>query len=148
MQECNCGFKPSWVGHHSFCNSIMGKRAAVETTKFEDCAMIDEAVTRAGGLKFDGGKPRMELLILGCPRALEGVADVLTFGANKYAAHSWREVEDGINRYIAANHRHWIEIGKHGLDSRDEESGKLHIDHINTNGMFISELIRTHYGIK
>lgn len=103
---------------------------------------------RAGGKKHDAGKTRMELLTLGVPRALEGIAKVLTFGAQKYEAHSWREVEDGINRYIAANGRHWLEIGKHGLDARDNETGLLHIDHINCNGVFIAELIRSASGIE
>jgi hypothetical protein len=100
------------------------------------------------GLKYDGGKPRFSLLRFGCARALAGIASVLTFGAIKYEAHSWREVEEGIDRYWSAMERHMSEIGKHGLDSRDPESGKLHIDHINTNGLFISELIRKHYGIE
>jgi hypothetical protein len=100
-----------------------------------------------GGLKFDGGKPRFSLLRFGCARALEGVARVLTFGARKYAAHSWREVDEGIDRYSSAFERHWNEMGKHGLDSRDVESGELHIDHVVTNALFLSELIRKEYNV-
>ena len=54
------------------------------------------------GLKYDGEKPRMDLLDAD---HLENVAKVLTFGAKKYAAHNWR---NGINvsRLIAAAYRH------------------------------------------
>jgi hypothetical protein len=104
--------------------------------------------TSPGGLKFDGGKPRFSLLRFGMARALEGVARVLTFGARKYAAHSWREVEEGLDRYSSAFERHWNEMGKHGYASRDEESGELHIDHVVTNALFISELIRKENGIE
>jgi hypothetical protein len=104
--------------------------------------------TNPGGLKFDGGKPRFSLLRFGMARALEGVARVLTFGARKYAAHSWREVEEGLDRYSSAFERHWNEMGKHGHASRDEESGELHIDHVVTNALFISELIRKQHDIK
>jgi hypothetical protein len=111
---------------------------------------IKSACVRAdapSGMKFDGGKPRFSLLRFGCARALRGVAKVLTFGAQKYAAHSWREVPEGVDRYWSALERHLNEIGTHGLDSRDEESGLLHIDHVGCNVMFLSELIRTQHGI-
>ncbi len=54
------------------------------------------------GSKYDGEKPRMDLLDADF---LEGVAEVLTFGARKYAAHNWR---GGIHysRLIAALYRH------------------------------------------
>src|SRR5690625_5602535 len=75
---------------------------------------------RAGGLKFDADKPRMELLIQGMPRALEEVGRVLTFGAQKYAAHSWKHVEDNQNRYWAAKGRHELARAK------GEQSGRAH----------------------
>ena len=40
------------------------------------------------GMKFDGDKTRMDLLDAG---AIEQLAQVLTFGARKYAAHNWRK---------------------------------------------------------
>jgi hypothetical protein len=100
-----------------------------------------------GGMKFDGGKSRFSLLRFGCARAMAGVAKVLTFGAAKYAAHSWREVDEGIDRYWSAMERHMNEIAINGLEARDEESGLLHIDHVNCNGLFLSELIRKQHGI-
>ncbi|WP_198387581.1 dATP/dGTP diphosphohydrolase domain-containing protein [Burkholderia ubonensis] len=110
--------------------------------------IVDTQDGEPRGLKFDGGKPRFSLLRFGCAKALEGVARVLTFGAKKYAAHSWREVEEGVDRYWSAMERHMNEIAKHGLDSRDPESGELHIDHVNCNGVFLAELIRKQHGIE
>jgi hypothetical protein len=99
-------------------------------------------------MKFDVGKPRFSLLRFGCANALRGISNVLTFGAKKYAAHSWKEVDDGIDRYWSAMERHLNEIGTHGMDSRDAESGLLHIDHVGCNVMFLAELIRKQHGIK
>lgn len=54
------------------------------------------------GLKFDSDKPRMDLLD---QHALEQLSLVLTFGAQKYAAHNWRQ---GLqySRLIGACLRH------------------------------------------
>lgn len=106
------------------------------------------ASERGGGLKDDGGKLPWGLLFGGCIRALRGVVGILQFGAKKYKAHSWKEVENGIERYADAQARHWAAIYENGWDARDPETGKLEIDHINCNGMFLGELIRKQYGIK
>ena len=69
------------------------------------------------------------------PVALEGLAEVLTFGAQKYAAHNWRK---GIvnSRLIAAMLRHLFAIMR-GEDI-DPESGLPHIDHLGCCWMFLS----------
>lgn len=83
-------------------------------------------------LKFDTGKPRMDLLD---SQAIEGLAAVLTFGAQKYAAHNWRE---GISnsRLIAALLRHTFSILRG--EYVDPESGLPHIDHVGCCWMFLS----------
>lgn len=88
------------------------------------------------GLKFDGDKPRMDLLD---NSFLEGVASVLTFGANKYAAHNWR---GGISssRLIAAAYRHLGAIND-GQDI-DEESGLSHSYHLGCCIMFLSWMLK------
>lgn len=93
---------------------------------------------RGTGMKFDGDKVRAELLLQGMPRTLEGVADILTFGARKYAAHSWQHVEDGINRYEAAAMRH--KLARMKGEMLDPESGKPHILHELCSLMFVAEL--------
>lgn len=89
------------------------------------------------GMKFDTEKPKMDLLD---PLALEGLANVLTFGARKYAAHNWRS---GISnsRLIAAMLRHLFAIMR-GEDI-DPESGLPHIDHLGCCWMFLSWNMKT-----
>jgi hypothetical protein len=123
------------------------KNGAFET-KGVDMLGGDLYKPATSGMKFDGGKPRFSLLRFGCANALRGIANVLTFGAKKYAAHSWKEVDDGIDRYWSAMERHMNRIAILGLEARDDESGELDIDHVNTNGLFLAELIRKQYGIK
>jgi len=89
-------------------------------------------------MKYDAGKPRMDLLLSGCPMALEAVASILTFGAKKYAAHSWQSVERGEERYLAALLRHLTAHAKGELN--DPESGMPHLAHAACNAMFILEL--------
>ena len=94
--------------------------------------------TMRGGMKFDSDKVRMDLLMGGMPNALEGIAKVLTFGAKKYAAHSWRTVPDGDARYDAALHRHLNAMAKG--ETHDAESGLPHIYHALCCLMFRAEL--------
>lgn len=95
-------------------------------------------MTVGTGMKFDGDKPRMDLLVDGCPNALELVAKVLTFGAQKYADHSWQGVEAGASRYKAALVRHLTAHAKGEL--HDPESGLPHLAHAACNALFILEL--------
>ena len=54
--------------------------------------------------KADGGKPRPDLLQVGMARALRMVQATMEYGAIKYEAHSWRNVDDGIARYLSLIH--------------------------------------------
>lgn len=91
-----------------------------------------------GGMKYDDGKPRMDLLLSGCPNALEQVSQILTFGAKKYAAHSWQTVPQGEDRYLAALLRHLTAHSKG--EKNDPESGMSHLAHAACNALFILEL--------
>lgn len=84
-----------------------------------------------GGQKFDSGKPPMDLLDR---HALEEIARVLAFGANKYDAHNWRS---GIrySRLIAALLRH-VHAFNDG-DDVDPETGISHIAHAGCCVMFL-----------
>lgn len=96
------------------------------------------------GAKYDAGKPIWTLLFSaqGMLASLRGVVDVLMFGAKKYAAFSWRTVPDAETRYLNALTRHYVAIMEGGLTAHDDESGELHIDHLNCNGLFLGELAR------
>jgi hypothetical protein len=83
------------------------------------------------GMKFDQGKPLMGLL---SPRWLVGVAQVLTFGAKKYAAHNWAQ---GISysRLYDAIQRHLNAFWDH--EENDPESGISHLLHASCGMMFL-----------
>lgn len=87
------------------------------------------------GRKFDQGKTQYGLLP---PNALKEIADVLTFGAQKYAPDNWKYVADGHRRYFDAAQRHmWA--WKMGEQS-DPETGINHLAHAACCLMFLAEL--------
>lgn len=87
------------------------------------------------GIKYDQEKPRMHLT----PPLMEyEVAEVLTFGAQKYGAENCRTLDDLQNRYISAALRHINSI-KRG-EQYDEESGLSHAAHAVCCLMFLGEI--------
>lgn len=130
------------VVHYSKVKGGFIKPPAVKPSA--DKAISAVHAGQAGGLKFDAGKDQWGLLLSGkgMLAAVRGVVHVLMFGAKKYAAHSWRDVEDNERRYLDGLMRHYSAIMEHGLKALDEESGMLHIDHLNCNGLFLGELAR------
>ena len=88
------------------------------------------------GLRYNNNKPRLDLLDA---QALEGLAQVLTFGAQKYAAHNWRKGLS-VSETIGSMLRHIAAIQR-GEDV-DPESGKPHIDHVGCNWMFLSNFFK------
>ena len=87
------------------------------------------------GNKFDDEKPPMALLDA---EYLEGIAEVLGFGASKYSAHNWRN-GIAVSRLISAAYRHLGAINK-GEDI-DAESGKPHIYHLGCCTMFLASML-------
>lgn len=102
--------------------------------------MTDEQLRRGRGvgLKFDGGKQRPALLHEGVPLALAEVVKTLTFGAEKYEAHSWQHVENAAERYQDASYRHDAQRCKGEL--LDPETGIPHRAHHIINELFLLEL--------
>ncbi|AMM44633.1 hypothetical protein [Xanthomonas phage f20-Xaj] len=94
--------------------------------------------SRGGGLKFDGGKQRPALLHEGMPLALAEVVKTLTFGAQKYEAHSWQKVENAAERYQDASYRHDSQRCKGEV--LDPETGIMHRAHHIINELFVLEL--------
>jgi hypothetical protein len=89
-----------------------------------------------GGTKFDDGKTQMGLLLGDCHESIKAIADVLSFGARKYAPRGWRAVQ--ASRYLDAMYRHlnaW-----HGGELTDPESDLPHLAHVATNIIFLMEL--------
>lgn len=88
-------------------------------------------------MKFDKGKPRVDLIFSGMPNSIELIGSVLGFGAEKYAENSWQTVENGDKRYLAALIRHLLAYQKG--EKIDPESGLPHLAHAATNALFILE---------
>lgn len=92
----------------------------------------DVAAELGTGKRFNEGKLRYDLVN---PIALEGMVSILTHGAEKYGDRNWEKgmkwsnVISSLKRHLAA-----IEKG----EDYDQESGKLHIDHLQCNAHFLS----------
>jgi len=84
------------------------------------------------GQKHDKEKIRMDLLPFD---ALEEVAKILTFGAKKYSANNWQNVENAKERYEAALLRH-LSAHKKG-EKIDNDSGLSHLSHVACNALFL-----------
>lgn len=70
------------------------------------------------------------------PKWLEGVADVLTFGAKKYSRDNWKKCKlKDLHLYYAALYRH-TEAMRMG-EVVDPETGLKHAYHASCNLMFI-----------
>jgi len=70
--------------------------------------------------------------------ALLAVAEVGTFGANKYTRGGWQEVPNGFERYTDAMWRHLL---KEGYEEVDEDSKLLHEVHLAWNALARCEII-------
>lgn len=90
------------------------------------------------GAKVDAGKPRVSLVYDAMPRALWHVAEVGTFGAQKYTDNGWQEVPNAIGRYRDAMYRHQMKRAAGELV--DPDSGFLHSAHEAWNALAILEL--------
>ena len=91
-----------------------------------------------GALKFDDGKPGMNLL---SREALEQIALVMDFGKQKYDAHNWRKGFQW-SRPLSAAMRHLMAFND-GED-KDPESGLSHLAHAACCIMFLLEFEKTH----
>ena len=85
------------------------------------------------GVKHDEHKNHLDLIE---PEFIEGVGEVLTFGAEKYKENSWQNVENGENRYYGAAMRHLLAYRKG--EKLDPESGLSHLYHVACNTMFLA----------
>lgn len=108
-----------------------------------------------GGARSNKGKPRFSLI---SSWATEGLARVLTYGAEKYTIRNeaGKVVSSGANNWrkglswmetIDSLERHLAEFKKgNDRDSGPEGSGLPHIDLIACNVMFLSEFQKTNNG--
>ena len=97
------------------------------------CNACVDSLRPTGGLKYDAGKLRYSLIP---PEATAALAEILTFGARKYAPNSWQTVPNAPERYLDALMRH-LEAYRSG-DLIDSESGHPHIYHLLCNAAFLT----------
>jgi hypothetical protein len=84
--------------------------------------------------KKDNAKVRMELID---PDYMIGVAQVLTFGAEKYEPYNWQKATDeDIERIKGAMLRHQMAYMKG--EQKDPETGLNHMYHVGCNAMFLA----------
>ena len=89
------------------------------------------AINNDQAMRFNSEKPKLSLIDL---KSLEPMAEVLEFGAKKYARDNWKKgfsistILDSMLRHIAA-----IQDG----EMIDPESGLSHIGHIQCNALFL-----------
>lgn len=110
-------------------------------TKEIDPNGIDQ---HAPGAKLDSGKVDAGLLFESFPNALLAVAEVATFGANKYTRNGWKEVPQGSTRYAAAGARHLLK--RYSGEVVDNDSKLPHRYHEVWNALAQLELELTSKG--
>lgn len=66
---------------------------------------------------------------------LKDIAEVLTYGANKYSEDNWKNIDDAYNVYYDALMRHIAEWKLSG--ALDEDDNKSHLVHAACNLMFL-----------
>lgn len=98
---------------------------------------FDEIVVMSGGVKHDEGKVPYHLVSID---ALEGMTEILQFGAAKYEDRNW---EKGMSwsRPFAACLRHLFAWWR-GEDL-DPETGKSHLDHAACCVHFLSHYVKS-----
>lgn len=91
----------------------------------------------APGAKMDEGKTLAGVLS-DFSHALMAVAEIGTFGANKYSRGGWQSVPDGVTRYTDALWRHLL---KERHEAIDKDSDLKHAAHLAWNALARLELI-------
>ena len=86
--------------------------------------------------KSDAGKPRLSLVP---PQIIWDIAEVREYSTRKYGdPDNWKRVE--MDRYVDALYRHFLRFMA-DPESKDEESGIEHYEHMACNAAFIAALM-------
>lgn len=92
-------------------------------------------------LKFDENKPPLDLIPT---KALEEIAKVLDFGAQKYGRFNWAKGGFKYSRLVAAAMRHLNAYN--GGESKDKETNLSHIAHACCCLLFLLEQEQRGFG--
>lgn len=115
----------------------------IETPRLREVPVLEEDTSIDDGSeevanRYNAGKARFGLID---PAFEEGIAKVLTFGAEKYGAENWKKAagtdshDDFVRGCFDSLRRHLNAIAQG--ENTDSESGLPHLDHISCNIMFI-----------
>lgn len=110
---------------------VYARTAADYMSPEEKAEMIGTPKMR--GMKHDSGKIKAAILAE-FQKALMAVAEVGTFGANKYSRGNWVHVDKAVERYTDAMWRHLLQEGD------DPESGLPHFHHFVWNALAVLQL--------
>lgn len=127
-----------WRGYATGIPYPIGETGPVTT--IDTISKVDHSKTVLGkaAVKHDEGKTDWSLVPF---EALEGMADVLTFGAKKYASWNWTDGGGfSYSRVLRSCLRHIFAFMR-GEDN-DPESGLSHISHAQANLLFLAYYIR------
>ncbi|MHA1342401.1 MAG: dATP/dGTP diphosphohydrolase domain-containing protein [Promethearchaeota archaeon] len=101
-----------------------------EKQKKVKCYNLEHGDLYNEGFKYDDGKLRYDLIP---PEVLKSLAEVLTYGSQKYGDNTWQGVKS--ERYYAALFRH-LQAWRMGKEN-DSESKIHHLKHALCNIAFI-----------
>jgi hypothetical protein len=87
--------------------------------------------------KHDFDKARMELLPL---EAVSLIAEIMTYGADKYGDNNWQSLPNGTQRYLGAALRHLAKY--QDGEVYDRESGLPHMAHAACSLLFVLDIER------
>lgn len=113
----------------------------IRVRKAEETQRAQAARLPAGGVKFDQGKLRFDLMP---PEALEEIAAVFTCGANKYGVRNWEAGMDW-GRCFGATMRHLWAWWRG--EEKDSESGISHLAHAAAGIMFLITYSKRNIGL-
>lgn len=130
------------IGQQRFC--FLRECSYINDMNWEEVHELEAEIDPNGksaneaGAKLDAGKNRVGLVLGDFPRALLAVAEIGTFGANKYTARGWLEVENGLERYEDAMMRHYFK--EKAGELIDPDSELMHHAHFAWNALATLEL--------
>lgn len=127
---------------HNFISTTKGAVCEYCQIQLQDIfsrkeANRDEPIIEETFTKFDNGKPMLSLVE---PQFIIGMAEVMTYGAKKYAIENWKKAtKDDIRRIKDSLLRHTLAYTSGELI--DKETGLSHAFHASCNLMFLNYMI-------
>jgi hypothetical protein len=101
---------------------------------------LPPVVADGGGLRYDDGKPRFDLLP---PEAMWALAELYRVGASKYAARNWERGMSWMKCFACLMRHAWRWMAG---EEHDSETGCHHMIHVAWNAIAIFVYIKRGIG--